>query len=144
MKKIAFFLSIMLFMGTVFVNAQTKALTGKVTAAEDKQPVPGVSVSVKGTTVGTVTNIDGEFQLSVPQDAKTLVFSFVGMKNQEIEIGTQTSFNIVLEADIVGIDEVVVTALGMSSEKKSLGYSTQTVDAEVLSNKPNADVINSA
>ena len=69
MKKIAFFLSIMLFMGTVFVNAQTKALTGKVTAAEDKQPVPGVSVSVKGTTVGTVTNIDGEFQLSVPQDA---------------------------------------------------------------------------
>jgi TonB-linked SusC/RagA family outer membrane protein len=143
MKKIAFFLSIMLFMGTVFVNAQTKALTGKVIATEDKQPVPGVSVSVKGTTVGTVTNIDGEFQLSVPQDAKTLVFSFVGMKNQEIEIGTQTSFNISMEADVLGIDEVVVTALGISREKKSLGYSVQDISSEEISRANNPNLITS-
>ncbi len=143
MKKIAFFLSILLFMGTVFVHAQTRSISGTVTSAEDNQPVPGVSVSVKGTTLGTITNADGSFELTIPQDAKTLIFSFIGMKNQEIEIGSQTSFNIKMETDVVGIDEVVVTALGMSSEKKSLGYSTQTFDAEVLSNKPNADVINS-
>ena len=143
MKRIAFFLSIVLFMGTVFVNAQTKSLTGKVTSADDNEPVPGVSVSVKGTTLGTVTNIDGEFQLNVPGDAKTLLFSFVGMKTQEVAIGTQTNFNVVMEADVVGIDEVVVTALGVSAEKKSLGYSTQTVDAEMLANRPNADVVNS-
>jgi|GEM_PF-4204711 len=93
MKKIAFFLSILLFMGTVFVHAQTRSISGTVTSAEDNQPVPGVSVSVKGTTVGSVTNVDGDFQLNIPQDAKTLIFSFIGMKNQEIEIGSQTSFN---------------------------------------------------
>ncbi len=143
MKKIAFFLSIMLFMGTVFVNAQTKSVKGKVTSAEDDQSIPGVSVSVKGTTVGTITNLDGEFDLIVPQDAKTLIFSFVGMKNQEVEIGTQTSFNISMEADVVGIDEVIVTALGVSSAKKSLGYSAQQVNSDVLSTQPNADIVNS-
>jgi TonB-linked SusC/RagA family outer membrane protein len=143
MKKIAFFLSIMLFMGTVFVNAQTKSVTGKVTSSEDDQPVPGVSVSIKGTTIGTITNLDGEFILSVPQDAKTLVFSFIGMKNQEVSIGTQTSFSVQMETDVVGIDEVVVTALGMSSEKKSLAYSAQSVSSEVLSTQPNADIVNS-
>ncbi|HSH20257.1 MAG TPA: carboxypeptidase-like regulatory domain-containing protein, partial [Draconibacterium sp.] len=143
MKKIAFFLSIMLFMGTVFVNAQTKSITGKVTSAEDDQSIPGVSVSVKGTTIGTITNLDGEFELTVPQDAKTLIFSFVGMKNQQVEIGNQTNFNVSMEADMVGIDEVVVTALGMSSDKKSLGYSAQQVNSDVLSTQPNADIVNS-
>jgi TonB-linked SusC/RagA family outer membrane protein len=143
MKKIAFFLSIMLFMGTVFVNAQTKSISGKVTSAEDDQSIPGVSVSVKGTTVGTITNLDGEFELVVPDDATALIFSFVGMKNMEVEIGSQTVFNVSMEPDLVGIDEVVVTALGMSSAKKSLGYSAQQVDAEVLSTQPNADIVNS-
>ena len=97
MKKIAFFLSIMLFMGTVFVHAQTKLITGKVTSAEDDQSIPGVSVSVRGTTIGTITNLDGEFELTIPQDAKTLMFSFVGMKNLEVEIGSQTNFNVSME-----------------------------------------------
>lgn len=143
MKKIAYLLSILFFMGSMFVNAQTKSISGKVTSSDDNEPVPGVSVSVKGTTLGTVTNIEGEFQLMIPADAKTLVFSFVGMKTQEVPIGTQTVFNVVMEPDVVGIDEVVVTALGVSSEKKSLGYSTQTVTSEVLANRPNADVVNS-
>ena len=113
MKKIAFFLSIMFFMGSVLVHAQTKNITGTVTSNEDNQPIPGVSVSVKGTTLGTITNLDGGFELTVPQDAKTLVFSFIGMKNYEVEIGTQTSFSVKMETDVFGIDEVVVTALGI-------------------------------
>ncbi len=134
MKKIAFFLSIMFFMGSVLVHAQTKNITGTVTSNEDNQPIPGVSVSVKGTTLGTITNLDGGFELTVPQDAKTLVFSFIGMKNYEVEIGTQTSFSVKMETDVFGIDEVVVTALGISREKKSLGYAVQEVSGEDINN----------
>jgi TonB-linked SusC/RagA family outer membrane protein len=132
MKKIAFFLSIMFFMGSVLVYAQTKNLTGTVTSTDDNQPIPGVSVSVKGTTLGTITNLDGRFELTVPQDAKTLVFSFIGMKNYEVEIGTQTSFTVKMETDVFGIDEVVVTALGINRPKRELSYQTQNVGQEEL------------
>jgi TonB-linked SusC/RagA family outer membrane protein len=141
MKKIAFFLSIMFFMGSVLVHAQTKNITGTVTSNEDDQPIPGVSVSVKGTTLGTVTNLDGVFELTVPQDAKTLVFSFIGMKNYEVEIGSQTNFSVKMETDVFGIDEVVVTALGISREKKSLGYASQGVNSEDLTVAASPDAI---
>lgn len=141
MKKIAFFLSIMFFMGSVLIQAQTKQVTGTVTSSGDNQPIPGVSVSVKGTTLGTVTNLDGGFELTVPQDAKSLVFSFIGMKNYEVEIGTQTNFSIKMETDVFGIDEVVVTALGISREKKSLGYATQDVQGEELMEAAAPDAI---
>jgi TonB-linked SusC/RagA family outer membrane protein len=141
MKKIAFFLSIMFFMGTVLVHAQTKNVTGTVTSAEDNQPIPGVSVSVKGTTLGTITNLNGGFEISVPQDAKTLIFSFIGMKNQEVEIGSQTTFNVAMETDVVGIDEVVVTALGISREKKQLGYASQDVKSKELMEAAAPDAI---
>jgi TonB-linked SusC/RagA family outer membrane protein len=141
MKKIAFFLSIMFFMGSVLVQAQTKSITGTVTSNEDDQPIPGVSVSVKGTTLGTVTNLDGGFELTVPQDAKTLVFSFIGMKNYEVEIGSQTNFSVKMETDVFGIDEVVVTALGISREKKSLGYASQGVNSEDLTVAGSPDAI---
>ncbi len=136
-------LAVVFLMLAQLLNAQTKELTGTVSSSKDGTSIPGVSVSIKGTTLGTITNIDGEFTLKVPDDAKTMVVSFVGMKTKELEIGSQTKFDIQLEEDILGIDEVVVTALGVSSEKKGLGYSAQTVDAEVLSNRPNADVVNS-
>ena len=141
MKKIAFFLSIMFFMGSLIVQAQTKQITGTVTSNEDNQSIPGVSVSVKGTTLGTITNIDGGFELTVPQDAKTLVFSFVGMKNYEVEIGSQSTFNIKMETDVFGIDEVVVTALGISREKKSLGYASQDVKSDELTVAASPDAI---
>ncbi len=143
MKKIAFFLSIMFFMGSLIGNAQTKNITGTVTSSEDNQPIPGVSVSVKGTTLGTITNIDGLFELTVPQDAKTLVFSFVGMKNYEVEIGTQSTFNVKMETDVFGIDEVVVTALGISREKKGLGYAVQDVKGDELITAREPNVVNS-
>jgi len=130
-------------MGTVFVYAQTKNITGTVTSNDDNQPIPGVSVSVKGTTVGTVTNLDGVFDLSIPQDAKALVFSFIGMKNYEVEIGTQTNFSVKMETDVFGIDEVVVTALGISREKKSLGYAVQDISSEEISRANNPNLITS-
>jgi hypothetical protein len=91
MKKLTLFLICILIAGMQFANAQTKSITGAVTSKEDGTSIPGVSVMVKGTTLGTVTNLDGKYDLNVPVDAKTLVFSFIGMKNLEVEIGTQSS-----------------------------------------------------
>lgn len=143
MKKIALFLSILLFMGITVTNAQTRAISGKVTSSDDGSPIPGVSVSVKGTTLGTVTNIDGIYELQVPSSAASLVVSFVGMKTQNVALGASTTYNVVLEPDVVGIDEVVVTAVGISREKKGLGYGVQNVGQEALEGKPNADIVNS-
>ncbi len=131
MKKIALFLSILLFMGSVVVNAQTKVITGTVTSSEDSEPIPGVSVIVKGTSMGAVTNIDGKFELQVPESAKTLVFSFVGMKTQEVAI-QGTVVNVALEQESIGVDEVVVTALGITREKKAMGFAAQGVKNDEL------------
>lgn len=143
MKKIAFFLSILFFMGSMVVNAQTKIITGTVTSSEDNQPIPGVSIAVKGTTLGTITNIDGEYELKVPEDAKAIVVSFVGMKRQDILLESATTYNVVLEPDVLGIDEVVVTALGQSREKKGLGYAVQDVKGDELVVAREANVVNS-
>src|SRR5210317_1249350 len=122
MKKIAIFLSILLFMGNLVANAQTKTITGTVTSAEDNMPIPGVSVSVKGTTLGTVTNIEGEFELKIPEDAKELLISFVGMKSQTVAVTETANYAIVMEPDLFGIDEVVVTAVGIERSSREVGY----------------------
>jgi TonB-linked SusC/RagA family outer membrane protein len=132
MKKIALILSILFFIGSMAVNAQTKVLTGKVTSAEDNTAIPGVSVSVKGTTLGTSTNPDGNFELKVPNDAKILVFSFVGMKNYEVQIGNQTTYNIKMETDVFGIEEVVAIGYGIKRAPKGSSALNQVVDGEKL------------
>ena len=110
---------------------QQNVITGKVTDSNG-QPLPGVSIIVERTTAGTVTNNDGTFSLSIPDNAKILQFSFVGMKTFEVEIAGKTTFNVSMEEDIVGMDEVVVTALGIKKEAKSLGYATSTVSPDQL------------
>ena len=92
----------------------------------------GVPVVVKGTTIGTATDINGAFTLSVPNDAQTLVVSFIGMKTVELPIGTQTVFNFTLVPDVMALGDVVVTALGISRQAKALTYATQTVSSEQL------------
>ncbi|WP_340114454.1 SusC/RagA family TonB-linked outer membrane protein [Maribellus mangrovi] len=143
MKKIAIILSILLFMGNLVAFAQTKTITGTVTSAEDNMPIPGVSVSVKGTTLGTITDIDGVYTLKAPEDARTLVLSFVGMKTQEIALGTSTTINVVMEPDVLGLDEVVVTALGQSREKKGLAYAVQDIEGDELMTAREPNVVNS-
>jgi TonB-linked SusC/RagA family outer membrane protein len=143
MKKIAIFLSILLFLGTMVANAQTRNITGKVISSEDDQPIPGVSVSVKGTTLGTVTNIDGFFNLKVPEDAQVLMFSFVGMKTQELSIEGLSSVNVTLDPESIGVDEVVVTAMGITRSEKSLGYASTTVANDELMKSRNTNIANS-
>ncbi len=95
------------------------------------ESIPGVNVFEKGTTNGAVTNIDGVYVIEVAPTA-TLVFSFVGFKTIEVPVNGQTNLNIVMEEDVVGLDEVVVTAMGIRSEKRKLNFSVQSVDSEDL------------
>lgn len=139
MKKIALLL-VFFAIGLQVLVAQTKEITGKVTSADDGGSIPGVSVSVKGTTLGTITDMDGMFKLKVSLDAKTLVFTFVGMASQEIAIGNQTSFSVKMAPDNIAVDEVVVTAMGISRDKKSLGYAVQDVKSDELMKTGTSDL----
>ena len=99
---------------------QKKTITGKVTDSKG-EPLPGVSIVVKGTTVGITSDVDGNYTLEVPEDAKILVFSFVGMTGQEVTIGDQTHINVALEEENVGIDEVVAIGYGTDSKVRVNG-----------------------
>ncbi len=110
---------------------QQKTVTGKV-IDKNGQPLPGVSVVIKGTTQGTVTNAVGDFSLPDVSSNATLQFSFVGMVSQEVAVGNQTSINVTMLEEAIGLGEVVVTALGIQKESKSLGYATSTVKSEQL------------
>jgi TonB-linked SusC/RagA family outer membrane protein len=121
--------------------AQDKMITGKVSAASDSTAMPGVTVLVKGTVIATATEADGTFKLKVPTSAKTLVFAFMGMKSKEVEIGTADFIPVVLVTDAVKLDEVVVTALGVSREKKSLGYAVSEVSGEDVARSGESNII---
>ena len=127
-------------LGTVALWGQVREISGTVVNADDGEPVPGVSVAVKGTSIGTITGVDGRFQIEVPQDGRILVFSFVGMLTQEVEIGNSTVIDVVMEQDLLELDEVVVTALGISREKKALGYSVSQLNAEDIEQRPESDI----
>ena len=129
-NKITILVFMALFQFTSMV-AQEKTVTGTVTSSGDGLTLPGVNVILKGTNQGTVTDMDGKFTLMVPDNA-TLVFSSLGFATREVQVGNQLVINISLTEDLEGLDEVVVTALGISREKKSLGYATQEVAGEDL------------
>ncbi|MFW6371375.1 MAG: SusC/RagA family TonB-linked outer membrane protein, partial [Bacteroidota bacterium] len=106
--------------GSDLIIQQQPAVSGTVTA-ESGEPLPGVTVVVKGTTQGTVTNTDGEYTLAeIPEDA-TLVFSFVGMQTQEVEVGDQTSIDVTMEEETVGIEEVVAIGYGTRQQRDLTG-----------------------
>jgi TonB-linked SusC/RagA family outer membrane protein len=139
MKRV---LSVLLFLalGTAVLWGQAREVSGTVVNADDGEPVPGVSVAVKGTSIGTITGVDGRFEIEVPQDGEVLVFSFIGMLTQEVEIGNNTVVDVVMEQDLLELDEVVVTALGISREKKALGYSVSQLNAEDIEQRPESDI----
>ncbi len=112
---------------------QTKVITGTVTD-DTKQALPGASVIVKGTTIGIITDIDGKFSLKVPENAKTLVVSFVGMVPQEIEIGSKTTFNVLLVQETIGLEEVVAVGYG-TVRKKDLTGSVSSVNSAKLAER---------
>ncbi len=94
--------------------------------------IPGVSVLVEGTTMGTVTDIDGKFELSVPQGSNSLSFSFIGFESQLVDITNRTTLRVIMREDSKSLDEVVVTAFGVQRERKELGYTVQTLSSDEM------------
>jgi TonB-linked SusC/RagA family outer membrane protein len=117
---------------------QGKTISGKVTDVSG-EPLPGLTVVVKGTTQGTVTDADGNYSMVNVSPGSALVFSFVGMKTQEIEVGTQSKIDVTMVVDAIGIEEVV--AVGYGTQKKvNLTGSVTTIDADEISEVPMANV----
>ena len=137
MRKLKFLLTCLLMVSISLVSAQTKTASGTVTSADNGEPVIGASVLIKGTSQGTITNVNGKFTLTVPANA-TLVISSIGLISQEAAPGT--NMEIVLLTDTKTLDEVVVTALGIQRQKRDLGYSTANINSEELTQAKSVSV----
>ncbi|HVI47667.1 MAG TPA: SusC/RagA family TonB-linked outer membrane protein, partial [Chitinophaga sp.] len=126
------------------LNAQThsRILTGRVTAAATHEPLPGVTIQVKGHKQGTATGVDGSYRITVPDSKTVLVFSFVGFLPQEAVAGDQATLDITLQPDTRNLDQVVVTAMGIRKEKRALGYAVQEVSGADLVQSKQSNVVN--
>jgi len=126
MRKITTLLVFLLLAGMQVAFAQ-RTVTGRVTKSADNTPLAGVTVQVKGTTTGNITDLDGKFTLPVLNNEAVLVFSFIGFNPKEVTVGAQTSVLIALEESNLMLNEVIVTALGIKREAKSIGYSATPI-----------------
>ena len=123
-------MTLLLITGSVIL-AQTRQISGTVTSRDDGSPIPGANITVKGTTIGAITGADGRYQINVPQNATTLVFSFIGMINQEVLIESRNTINVELVTDLVTVDEVVVIAYGTATRTAYTG-SADVVKADQI------------
>ena len=131
LQKLVFFRFIVLLM---FISGQIsaqKAITGRVTESATGNPLPGVTVVIKGTTIGTLADMDGKYQLNVDADG-ILVFSYVGMETQELNVGERTTINVVMNTVVETLDEVVVTGYGGTRVRSKLTNSISSVEKEIL------------
>jgi TonB-linked SusC/RagA family outer membrane protein len=122
--------------------AQERVISGVVKSEDDGLSVAGVNVVVKGTSIGTITSIDGEYSLRVPDDADALVYSFIGLVSEEVPITGRSVIDISMKTDATQLTEVVVTALGLERDTKALGYAVQEVKGDELSKVPTQSVVN--
>jgi len=139
-KKLLLFF--VLVFGAYPLLAQSKTVTGTVTDATDGSPLPGVNVLVQGTTTGSQTDFDGNYSIEAAS-GDVLVFSFLGMKSQSITVGTSNNYDVSMEEDAEQLGEVVVTALGIRREEKTLTYAQQTVRADELTATRDPNFMNS-
>ena len=138
--------SLLLFFFALLISpfaalAQTIAVSGKVISGDDGLSLPGVAIQVKGSTNGTVTDIDGKYSLKADRD-DVLVFSFVGYKTKEVAIKGKTTINVTMESDSQVLDDVVVTALGIKRQKRELGYATEEIGGDAIAKSGSGNVIN--
>lgn len=120
--------------------AQDRSVSGRITSVEDGSPIPGANVLEKGTSNGSVTDFDGNYKISVP-DGATLIFSFIGYESVERQVGSNSIIDISLVSDITQLSEVVVTAIGLEANKRELGYSIQTVEAEEVNRSGETNLV---
>jgi len=134
MRKILL-LGLTLFLVNAMAFAQGRVITGTVTSAEDGMGVPGATVLVKGTTIGTATDIDGKYSINVPAGSNVLVFTFVGLTSQEVNIGNRSTINVALESDITALSEVIVTGYGTQPKREVTG-AVSSVKGDAIQNLP--------
>ncbi|HOK27264.1 MAG TPA: SusC/RagA family TonB-linked outer membrane protein [Bacteroidales bacterium] len=133
MKKLSLLIGLLAISVLTLFPQQTRVITGTVTSAvEGEGPLPGVSVTVPGTTIGAYTDVNGKYTLNVPANARTLVFSFIGMKVVEVEIGGKNVIDVVMEQDMMNLDEIIVTGVAAGTPKKKMAVAVEKVDAEKL------------
>ncbi|WP_247236262.1 SusC/RagA family TonB-linked outer membrane protein [Telluribacter sp. SYSU D00476] len=135
-----FFTTLCLILAACLTAAAQTVVTGRVTDQSNGEPIPGVSVIVKGTNSGTITDAEGTYKVSPTGSTPTLVFSFVGFSTQEVPVTNQTIINIALSQDLRQLQEVVVTALGIKKDVRRTGVAIQTVDgaSTIKAREPNA------
>ena len=141
MRKVYFFLILFLCMG-FSIKAQDIKVSGYVTSAEDGYGLPGVTIQVKGTSNGTITEIDGDYSITVGS-RDTLTFSYVGYQTQNIPVNGRNQIDVVMKNDAMMLDNVVVTALGIKRQKRDLGYATEDISGADLTRSGSDNVINS-
>ena len=122
-------LAMLFSIGIVF--GQDRTVSGKVTSSEDGTGIPGVNIVVKGTTTGAVTDLDGIYTFTLPNDGTILVFTFIGMETQEVEIGNRAVIDVTMDADTQQLEEIIVTAYGESTKEAFTG-SASVIDSEQL------------
>ncbi|WP_187262562.1 SusC/RagA family TonB-linked outer membrane protein [Pontibacter beigongshangensis] len=142
MKKSILLNFIFVFALVVQAFAQGRTVTGTVTDQATGQGLPGVSIQVKGTTTGTATDIDGNFSVSVPAENSTLIFRAIGYRSVERAVGSSSTVDVVLSVNAEQLSEVVVTAQGIERDERSLGYATQTVQGDAISQRSEPNVLN--
>ena len=133
MKKVSLLLAFLCLVGLQLGFSQTREITGKVTSSEDGGGIPGASIVVKGTTVGTIADMDGQFRLKVPSNAKSIEVTFVGMEIQTIVLGNQTVYNVQLKPKDVSVEEVVVVGYGVQKKREVTGSISQ-VKGDAMAN----------
>ena len=143
MKKLFLLIVLFVFISGYTLLAQTIVITGTVTSSvQGEGAIPGVTITVKGTTVGALSDVNGKFTLTAPQNAITLIFSYIGMKKQEVEIAGRKVIDVIMEPDILGLNEVVVTAFGIKRQAKELGVATAQVSDKQLTQGGVTNVVN--
>lgn len=142
MREKLFLLLLCSALSVCIVHAQNRNISGKVTTANG-DPIPGVTIVVPETTVGGITDLQGNYKIEIPQEASVLQFSFVGMRTENIEINGRNVINVTMQEDVVGLDEVVVTAMGIRKDVKALGYAVEDVSGEELTRSGETNVIQS-
>jgi len=146
LPKLMFFQNILILLSCllpVVVNAQSGPTVSGTVSDPEGEPLIGVTVVQKGTAKGTITDFNGAYETAVPSDSTVLVFSYVGYEEMEVLVGNQTKINVTLQSSAEVLEEVVVTALALEKDKRSLGYATQSIDGDDLAQAREVNVINS-
>ncbi|MFC2187922.1 TonB-dependent receptor plug domain-containing protein, partial [Fulvivirgaceae bacterium LMO-SS25] len=115
---------------------QTRTITGTVTSAEDGEPLPAVSIQLKGTTTGAITELDGTYRINVPQSGGVLVFSFVGLTTKEVNIGNNTVIDVQLVSDVKTLGEIIVTGVAAGTPEKKLSFTVGKLNEEIIQQAP--------